>query len=86
MMLDQDIVAVSKSAVYRVLREADLLHRWTRSSRSPGVYAFTPTAPNQQWQNDVMYIWVGCRRYFLLSFVDAYPTAATSCIAVCWRN
>jgi putative transposase len=72
MMLDQDIVAASESAVYRVLREADLLHRWKRPSRSPGVYAFTPTAPNQQWHSDVMYVWVGCRHYFLLSFVDAY--------------
>lgn len=72
MMLDQDIVAASESAVYRVLREADLLNRWKRSSRSSGVYTFRPTAPNQQWHTDVMYIWVGCRHYFLLSFVDAY--------------
>ena len=53
MMLDQDIVATSESAVYRVLREADLLHRWKRSSRSPGVYTFKPTGPNQQWHTDV---------------------------------
>lgn len=72
MMLDQDVVAASESAVYRVLREADLLSRWKRSSRSPGVYSFTPTAPNQQWHSDVMYVWVGCRHYFLLSFIDAY--------------
>jgi len=72
MMLDQDIVAASESAVYRVLREADLLSRFKRSSRSSGVYTFQPTAPNQQWHTDVMYIWVGCRHYFLLSFVDAF--------------
>lgn len=72
MMLDQDLVAVSESAVYRVLREADLLSRWKRSTRSSGQYLFTPTAPNQQWHTDVMYAWVGCRHYFLLSFVDAY--------------
>lgn len=72
MMLDQDIVAASESAVYRVLREADLLSRWKRSARSSGVYTFRPTAPNQQWHTDVMYIWVGCRHYFLLSFVDAF--------------
>lgn len=29
LMLDKDIVAVSESAVYRVLREADLLNRWS---------------------------------------------------------
>jgi transposase InsO family protein len=72
LMLDQDIVAVSESAVYRVLREADLLSRWKRSSRSSGVYSFKATGPNQQWHTDVMYVWVGCRHYFLLSFVDAY--------------
>ena len=72
-MLDQDVVAVSESAVYRVLRAADLLSRWKRSTRSKGQYLFKPTAPNQQqWQTDVMYVWVGCRHYFLLSFVDAY--------------
>ena len=72
MMLDQNIAAVSESAVYRVLREADLLRRWKRSARSSGVYSFKPTGPNQQWHSDVMYVWVGCRHYFLLSFVDAY--------------
>lgn len=72
MMLDQDVVAVSESAVYRMLREANLLSRWKRSSRSPGTYSFRPSAPNQQWHTDVMYIWVHCRHYFLLSFVDAF--------------
>lgn len=72
MMLHQDIVAASESAVNRVLREAALLSRWKRSSRSPGVYTFRPTAPNQQWHSEVMYVWVGSRHYFLLSFIDAY--------------
>ena len=40
MRLDQDILATSESAVYRVLREADLLRRWKRSARSSGVYSF----------------------------------------------
>ena len=62
-MLDQDIVAASESAVYRVLREADLLSRWKRSARSSGEYSFRPTGPNQQWHTDVMYIWVRCRHY-----------------------
>ena len=62
-MLDQDVVAVSESAVYRVLRAADLLSRWKRSTRSKGQYLFKPTAPNQQWQTDVMYVWVGCQHY-----------------------
>lgn len=72
MMLDQEVVAVSESATYRVLDGADLLHRWKRSEAAPGLYSLRPTAPNEQWHTDVMYVWVGCRHYFLLSFIDAF--------------
>jgi len=36
MMLDRDIVAVSPSSVYRVLRDAGRLARWTRSPSRKG--------------------------------------------------
>ena len=72
MMVDAGVVCVGESSVYRVLTDADLLSRWKRSTRSSGEYPFRPTAPNQQWHTDVMYVWVACRFYFLLSFVDAY--------------
>lgn len=72
MMIDADIASVGESTVYRVLSEADLLSRWKRSERSSGSYDFRPTAPNQQWHTDVMYVWVRCRFYFLVSFIDAY--------------
>jgi putative transposase len=72
MMIDAGLVCVGESTVYRVLSEADLLHRWKRSERSSGVYDFKATGPNQQWHTDVMYVWVACRFYFLLSFIDAY--------------
>jgi putative transposase len=61
-----------ESTVYRVLSDADLLSRWKRSVTSNGEYHFRPTAPNQQWHTDVMYVWVAARFYFLVSFVDAY--------------
>lgn len=72
MMVDAGVACVGESSVYRVLSDADLLSRWKRSTRSSGEYNFRPTAPNQQWHADVMYVWVACRFYFLLSFVDAY--------------
>lgn len=72
MMVDAGAVCVGESTVYRVLSEADLLSRWKRSAASSGQYHFRPTAPNQQWHTDVMYVWVAARFYFLLSFVDAY--------------
>ena len=72
MMVDAGVACVGESSVYRVLTDADLLSRWKRSTRSSGEYHFRPTGPNQQWHTDVMYVWVACRFYFLLSFVDAY--------------
>jgi putative transposase len=72
MMVDQGIAYASESAVYRVLDKADLLSRWKRSERSSGEYHFRPDAPNQQWHTDVMYVWVACRHYFLVSFIDAF--------------
>ena len=72
MMVDAGMACVGESTVYRVLSDADLLSRWKRSAASSGEYNFRPTAPNQQWHTDVMYVWVAARFYFLLSFVDAY--------------
>ena len=72
MMVDANIACVGESTVYRVLSAANLLSRWKRSERSSGVYDFRPTGPSQQWNTDVMYVWVGARFYFLLSFVDAF--------------
>ena len=72
MMVDAAVACVGESTVYRVLSEADLLSRWKRSTASSGEYHFRPTAPNQQWHTDVMYVWVAARFYFLLSFIDAY--------------
>lgn len=72
MMIDENIVSVDESSVYRVLKEADLLYRFKRSEPSDGQYRFRPSGPNEQWHTDVMYVWVvGCW-YFLVSFIDAY--------------
>jgi len=72
MMVDAQVVCVGESTIYRVLSESNLLSRWKRSERSSGEYHFRPSAPNQQWHTDVMYVWVAARFYFLLSFVDAF--------------
>jgi putative transposase len=72
MMVDAAVACVGESTVYRVLSDAELLSRWKRSAVSSGEYNFRPTAPNQQWHVDVMYVWVAARFYFLVSFVDAY--------------
>lgn len=76
MMVDAGVACVGESTVYRVLNDADLLSRWKRSSVSSGEYRYRPSAPNEQWHTDVMYVWIGGRFYFLLNFIDAWSRYA----------
>lgn len=70
-MVDDDIAYLSESAVYRILDDADLLHRWSRSRRG-GNKPPKPTAPHERWHTDIMHLRVGDTWYFLVSFIDAY--------------
>ena len=47
MMLDDDIVAVSPSTTYRVLRAAGLLERWNRKPSGKGTGFVQPLGPHQ---------------------------------------
>lgn len=72
LMIDEDIVYLTPSTVYRILSERDLLCRYKRSDRSPGRYDFKPDKPHQQWHIDIMYLWVNHRWYFFVGILDAY--------------
>jgi len=72
MMLDDDIVAVSPSSVYRVLKAAGRLdrRRWAASKKGQG---FTqPTRPHEHWHVDVAYLNVAGTFYFLCTILDGY--------------
>jgi len=72
-MLDENVVGVSASSVYRVLREANLVCRWKPPRRAKGSgKPDAPTRPDQLWQTDIRYTRVGRRNYYLLSFLDVY--------------
>ena len=59
MMLDRDIVAVSPSSVYRVLKAAGLLaDRWQQPTRK-GRGFVQPLQPHDHWHIDFSYINVG---------------------------
>lgn len=72
MMLDQDIVAVSPSSVYRVLRNAGRLdrNRWAPSKKGTGFVQ--PDGPHKHWHVDVSYINIDGTFYFLTSVLDGY--------------
>jgi putative transposase len=71
MMVDEDVAYLSPASVYRILGDADLLYRWKRSSRS-GQAPAEPTAPNERWHTDLMYLRIEDTWYFLVTVLDAY--------------
>lgn len=72
MMLDNDIVAVSPSSVYRVLSKHGLLSRWPKSNSSKGDGFTQPTRPHQHWHIDIAYLNICGTFYYLCSIIDGY--------------
>jgi transposase InsO family protein len=70
MMLDADVVAVSPSSVYRVLKDAGLLQRlWPKPSRK-GTGFVQPLQPHEHWHIDFSYVNIGGTFYYLCSILD----------------
>jgi len=72
MMLDDNVVAVSPSSVYRVLKSADLLHKWNRKTSSKGDGFKGPKKPHEHWHIDVSYLNILGTFYYLCSVLDGY--------------
>lgn len=70
MMLDQDIVAVSPSSTYRVLKKADLLKKWNGKKSLKGTGFVQPLKPHEHWHVDVSYINLCGTFYYLCSLLD----------------
>ena len=71
MMLDRDLVAVSPSSVYRVLKEAGLLYgrRFRQPSRK-GRGFLQPLEPHEHWHIDFSYINIAATFYYLCTVLD----------------
>jgi transposase InsO family protein len=70
MMLDRDLVAVSPSSVYRVLKEAGAIRRWNRKPSKKGTGFVQPLRPHEHWHVDVSYINVCGTFYYLCTILD----------------
>lgn len=69
MMLDRDVVAVSPSSTYRVLKQAGLLQRHA-PCRLRGRGFVQPLQPHQHWHIDVSHLNVCGTFYYLCSIID----------------
>ena len=70
MMLDADVVAVSPTSVYRVLKAAGRLGRWNGKPSRKGTGFEQPLKPHEHWHVDVSYINVCGTFYYLCSLLD----------------
>lgn len=72
MMLDDDVVAVSPTSVYRVLLSEELLNRWPRGQSSKGEGFVQPVRPHEHWHIDISYLNISGTFYYLCSILDGY--------------
>lgn len=70
MLMDADVVAVSPSTTYRVLKNAGLLARWNTSKSRKGTGFQQPEKPHEHWHIDVSYVNICGTFYYLCSILD----------------
>ncbi len=72
LMLDDDVVAVSPSTVYRTLKTAGRLDNRRFSASKKGTGFVQPLVAHQHWHVDISYINVAGTFYYLTSVLDGF--------------
>jgi putative transposase len=72
MLLDRDVVAVSPSRVYRVLKAAGRMGRSTNKASKKGTGFHQPQKPHEHWHIDISYINIHGTFYYLTTLLDGY--------------
>ena len=75
MMLDQDVVAVSPTTVWRVLHAEGAFANWSVAESKKGTGFHSPSAPHKHWHTDISYIKVKEVFYYLVTVLDGYSRA-----------
>lgn len=71
-MLDANIVAVSASSVYRILKAAGVLDRHNSKPSQKGKGFRQPDTPHRHWHVDIAYLNLGGTFYYMCSILDGY--------------
>ena len=64
MMMDRDVVAVSPSSTYRVLKAAGLIDTWNTKPSKKGSGFEQPLRPHEHWHIDVSHINIAGTFYY----------------------
>ncbi len=71
-MVDEEVAFLSMSTVYRILKGENLVCPWRRRSKRTREEEEKASRPDQLWATDLMYVVVGGRTYYLVTFLDEY--------------
>ncbi len=71
-MLDADVVAISASSVYRVLKTAGVLDRHNVKPSRKGKGFNQPNGPHKHWHIDISYLNLGGTFYYMCSILDGH--------------
>jgi putative transposase len=70
-MMDENIVAVAPSTVYRVLKALGVFERWNRPSESKKGTGFKqPLHPHEHWHVDISYLNICGTFYYFMAVLD----------------
>lgn len=72
MMIDEGVVAVSPSTVYRVLHSAKRLDRWNRRPSKKGTGFKGPERAHEHWHIDIAYLNLGGTFYYFCGVLDGF--------------
>lgn len=70
MMLDEDVVAVSPTTTYRVLKSGGFLNRWNKGKTKKGQGFEQPLLPHDHWHVDIAYVNICSTFYYFIAVLD----------------
>lgn len=71
-MVDEEVVCLSPSTVYRILKGENLVCPWRRRAKRTREAEEKAKRPDEIWATDLMYVVIGGRTYYLVTFLDEY--------------
>lgn len=72
-MIDNNIVALTPSSVYRILKKEGLLNKWNKTRTKPKGNGFDqPLAPHRDWHIDIKYVNFRGTFLYLICIIDGY--------------
>jgi len=71
-MVDEAAACLSPSTVYRILKGENLVCPWRRRTKRIREEEEKAQRPDEIWATDLMYVVMGGRTYYLVTFLDEY--------------